>query len=161
MEDAHGSRNNYSLSNKSRTHDFPGKSIAERERLKAGQQKQNEDKKSETDCRDSDLIDSDCDNYSVSSMEEVASPKKQAIADTKDGPNEQDDQVGELRLSNQVKSQDKPPPRVKERYMSTSNVTDIGSPLPLLKKGSFMAAEPEAMWKKRRLKQNLAINKLS
>ena len=49
---------------------------------------------------------------------------------------------------------------VKYRYRSAKDVTDISEPMPLIKKGSYYA-EPEAMWKKRRLKQNLALNKLS
>ena len=47
-----------------------------------------------------------------------------------------------------------------KKFISAKDVTDISSPLPLLKKGHYQA-EPEAMWKKRRLKQNLALNKLS
>ena len=49
---------------------------------------------------------------------------------------------------------------IKYRYRSAKDVTDISEPMPLLKKGSYQA-EPEAMWKKRRLKQNLALDKLS
>ena len=44
--------------------------------------------------------------------------------------------------------------------MSMQEVTEIDSPMPLLKAGAYRE-EPDAMWKKRRLKQNLAHDKLS